>query len=76
VSTTGQNRRERRLTLTAEGRKRLAAAHPKWQQAQRRMRSAMSGAEWNAMFRAFRTTVDAADRAKRSYLAKVRTVER
>ena len=60
----GKNRRERELTLTAEGRKRLAAAHPKWRKAQALLRSEMSGADWNAMFRAFRKITEAAHRAK------------
>jgi DNA-binding MarR family transcriptional regulator len=60
----GRNRRERELTLTAEGRKRLAAAHPKWRKAQALLRSEMSDADWNAMFRAFGKITDAAHRAK------------
>jgi DNA-binding MarR family transcriptional regulator len=60
----GKNRRERELTLTAEGRKRLAAAHPKWRGAQALLRSEMSGADWNAMFRAFEKITEAAQRAK------------
>ena len=64
-SSIGKNRRERELTLTAEGRKRLAAAQPKWRKAQELLRSEMSDAEWNAMFRAFRATTEAARRVKR-----------
>jgi len=60
----GKNRRERELTLTAEGRKRLAAAHPKWRKAQALLRSEMSDTEWNAMFRAFEKITEAAHRAK------------
>jgi len=60
----GKNRRERELTLTAEGRKRLAAARPKWRKAQALLRSEMSDAEWNAMFRAFGKITEAAHRAK------------
>ena len=60
----GKNRRERELTLTAEGRKRLAAAHPKWRKAQALLRSEMSDTEWNAMFRAFEKITEAAHRAR------------
>jgi DNA-binding MarR family transcriptional regulator len=60
----GRNRRERKLTLTAEGRTRLAAAHPKWRKAQALLRSEMSDADWNAMFRAFGKITEAAHRAK------------
>jgi DNA-binding MarR family transcriptional regulator len=60
------DRRERRFALTADGRRRLAAAQPKWRRAQERLRGEMSDAEWQAMFRVFRTVVGAADRAKRA----------
>ena len=60
----GKNRRERELTLTREGRKRLAAAHPKWRRAQALLRSEMSEADWKAMFRAFGKITQAARRAK------------
>src|SRR4029079_18259528 len=49
----GRNRRERELTVTREGAKRLAAARPKWRKAQELLRSEMSAEDWNAMFRAF-----------------------
>ena len=60
----GENRRERELILTAEGRKRLTAARPKWRTAQALLRSEMSDADWNAMFRAFGKITEAARRAK------------
>ena len=60
----GKNRRERELTLTAEGRKRLTAAQPKWRKAQALLRVEMSDAEWNAMFRAFENITEAAQRVK------------
>jgi len=63
-SSVGTNRRERELALTAKGRKRLAAARPKWRKVQESLQSEMSEAEWNAMFRAFRSVTTAADRAK------------
>ena len=61
----GKNRRERELTLTAAGRKRLTAARPRWRKAQALLRSEMSDADWNAMFRAFGKITEAAHRAKR-----------
>lgn len=61
---TGKNRRERELTLTAEGRKRLTAARPKWRKAQALLRSEMSDADWNGMLRAFGKIIDATHRAK------------
>lgn len=60
----GKSRRERELALTAEGRKRLIAARPKWRKAQAILRAEMSGADWNAMLRAFGKIIDAAHRAK------------
>jgi DNA-binding MarR family transcriptional regulator len=66
-SAIGRNRRERELTLTREGRERLAAAQPKWRKAQELLRSQMSDAEWNAMFRAFQKVTAAAQRARRSH---------
>jgi DNA-binding MarR family transcriptional regulator len=52
--------------LTAEGRKRLAAAKPVWKKAQAQLRSGMTAAQWDAMFRAFRAvtgTVQSIQRA-------------
>ena len=63
-ASTGKNRRERELTLTVEGRKRLAAAQPKWRKAQALLRSEMSDADWHAMLRAFGKIIEAAHRAK------------
>ena len=63
--TSGRDRRERRLTLTAEGRARLQAARPAWRLAQQALRATMSGPEWNAMLRAFRTVGAAAAAAAR-----------
>ena len=63
-SAIGKSRRDRELTLTAAGKKRLAVARPQWRKAQDHLRSEMSEAEWNAMFRAFRKVVTAAARAK------------
>ena len=60
----GQSRRDRELTLTPEGRKRLIAARPKWRKAQELLRSEMSDDDWNAMFRAFGKITEATHRAK------------
>ena len=65
ASSAGEDRRERRFTLTAGGRTRLDAARPRWRRAQERLRAEMSKAEWTTMFQTFRVVADAADRAKR-----------
>jgi DNA-binding MarR family transcriptional regulator len=65
-SSVASDRRERQLVLTAEGRKRLAAAKPVWKKAQEQLRSGMTKAQWDAMFRAFRAvtgTVQSIQRA-------------
>jgi len=58
--------RERRFVLTAEGRKRLAAAKPKWKKAQDHLRSGMTSEQWDTMFDAFRAVARAARTAHRS----------
>jgi DNA-binding MarR family transcriptional regulator len=40
-----EDRRERRWTLTARGKAKLASAHPYWQTAQKRVSEALGGAE-------------------------------
>jgi DNA-binding MarR family transcriptional regulator len=65
ATSVGADRRSRQLTLTTAGRRRLAAAKPKWRAAQDRLRAQMSGSEWSAMFAAFRSVEAAAGRAKR-----------
>ena len=64
-ATIGADRRSRQIQLTADGRRRLAAAKPKWREAQASLRAEMTAREWTAMFAAFRTTGEAAGRAKR-----------
>ena len=54
------DRRERLVTLTAAGRRRLAAAKPEWKTAQAVLRAGMTPGEWNAMFDAFATVTKAA----------------
>jgi DNA-binding MarR family transcriptional regulator len=63
-SSTTNDKRERRFTLTDTGRKRLAAARPEWKKAQDELRSAMTARQWNAMFDAFRAVAHAAHTAK------------
>ena len=58
--------RERRFVLTADGRKRLAAAKPKWKKAQDHLRSGMTSEQWDTMFDAFRAVARAARTAHRS----------
>jgi DNA-binding MarR family transcriptional regulator len=63
---TGRDARERCVTLTAAGRRRLAAARPAWRQAQNALRSAMQGADWNTAMTALNAMTRAARRARRS----------
>lgn len=61
-SASSDDRRERRFTLTAAGRRQLAAAVPSWKGAQTALRSKMTDKEWNAMFQVFTTVTRAAQR--------------
>jgi DNA-binding MarR family transcriptional regulator len=61
----GEDRRSRLVTLTAAGRRTLAAATPKWRRAQEDLRAEMTGTEWGAMFAAMRGAAEAAARVKR-----------
>ena len=54
ASSAAADRRERLYALTPDGRRRLAAALPKWKQAQAQLRAGMTGSQWAAMFQAFR----------------------
>lgn len=63
-SAPGTDRRARELQLTAEGRRRLAAARPSWRRAQEQLRSEMTPGEWTAMFSAFTSVSAAAGRVK------------
>jgi DNA-binding MarR family transcriptional regulator len=56
------DRRQRQVTLSPEGRKRLAAARPEWKKAQDELRSAMTAGQWDAMFHTFTTVTNAAQR--------------
>jgi DNA-binding MarR family transcriptional regulator len=54
------DRRERRIALTPEGRRRLALARPEWKKAQADLREKMTGPQWDRMFVAFRAIARAA----------------
>jgi DNA-binding MarR family transcriptional regulator len=60
VVTSADDGRERRFVLTAEGRKRLAGARPRWKKAQDHLRSGMTNQQWDTMFDAFRAVSRAA----------------
>jgi DNA-binding MarR family transcriptional regulator len=64
ATTPGRTRRERQLTLTTEGRRRLSVAKPRWKQAQECLRAEMTEKEWAAMFRVFQTVTEAAHHAR------------
>ena len=66
VASGAEDARERRFTLTAEGRKRLATARPRWKKAQDHLRSGMTNQQWDTMFDAFRAVARAARTAHRS----------
>jgi DNA-binding MarR family transcriptional regulator len=51
---TGRDARERRVRLTSEGRKRLAAAVPAWRAAQEQLRASMSPREWQRVLESLR----------------------
>jgi DNA-binding MarR family transcriptional regulator len=57
--------RERRFTLTAAGRRRLAAARPEWRKAQQQLRAGMTAEQWDAMWRVFGAVTGAAQMAQR-----------
>jgi DNA-binding MarR family transcriptional regulator len=60
---TGDGRGER-PRLTKDGTKVLAVAGPGWRRAQNRLRSTMSAAQWNAMWRVMRDVTSCAYRAR------------
>jgi DNA-binding MarR family transcriptional regulator len=60
----GEDRRERRVRLTAVGRRRLAAAKPAWRAAQGRLRGSMSQRNWDAMLAMFGRLTNAARSAR------------
>jgi DNA-binding MarR family transcriptional regulator len=70
TSTRGRDRRERHVTLTREGRKRLAAGWPEWRKAQNYLRGVMTGEEWTGMFHALQIATHAAQAAHRKLAAR------
>jgi DNA-binding MarR family transcriptional regulator len=63
--TAGADARERRVVLTAEGRRRLAAAKPAWRRAQSHLRSALDQHDWDTMLRVLDGVTSAARVARR-----------
>ena len=61
----GADARERRVALTPEGRRRLAAARPAWRKAQSQLRSALRGHDWDTMLRVLDSVTHAARQARR-----------
>jgi DNA-binding MarR family transcriptional regulator len=59
------DRREHQVTLTPAGRRLVGSAKPEWKKAQEALRSAMTGAQWVAMFQAFNTVIRAAQDSQR-----------
>jgi DNA-binding MarR family transcriptional regulator len=59
------DQRERGLRLTAAGADLLAAARPGWRRAQKRLQSAMTAAQWNAMWRVLRDVTNSAYQARK-----------
>ena len=57
---TATDQRERGFRLTPAGRGLLKAARPAWRRAQARLRSAMTGEQWDQMRKAFRNLTNAA----------------
>jgi len=58
------DQRERGFRLTGAGRKLLLAARPGWRRAQDRLRSTMTGTQWDAMWHVFRNITNAAHNAR------------
>lgn len=65
VHVVANDQRERGFHLTAAGRKLLAGARPNWKRAQRQLRSAMTGEQWEAMWQALRNVANAAYQARK-----------
>ncbi len=56
----GEDRRERHVAITAEGRKLLARAVPLWQRVQKELLERLGETAWNALFRALPKAAHAA----------------
>jgi DNA-binding MarR family transcriptional regulator len=59
----GTDQRERGFRLTPAGSGVLKAARPAWKRAQARLRSAMTGEQWNQMWQVFRVFTNASNHA-------------
>jgi DNA-binding MarR family transcriptional regulator len=73
--TPGADARERRVALTADGRRRLAAAKPAWRKAQSQLRSGLNEHHWNTMLRVLDGVTYAARRARRPRAIATRPAE-
>lgn len=62
----GDDRREKRLDLTPEGRRQYDEILPKWERAQERLRQALTDAGWDRMQRTLADVSTAAARAQES----------
>jgi len=56
--------RERRFVLTHAGRQKLESAQPAWRDAQEHLRSELSAADWETMWKIFRVVTEAAHRVQ------------
>jgi DNA-binding MarR family transcriptional regulator len=56
----GDDRRERHLSLTSEGRQKLQCARPDWERAQRRLKRALGDAKWRQLGRILAEVTQAA----------------
>lgn len=58
----GKDRREKHLSLTAAGRRKLEQARPHWERAQKRLQEALGDKDWNAMGKLLANVAGAAGR--------------
>ena len=56
----GSDRREKLVAITAAGKAKLQQGRPAWSKAQERMRRALSGETWEALFSALPEVTQAA----------------
>jgi DNA-binding MarR family transcriptional regulator len=61
----GPDTRERHISLTATGRRRLSAARPAWLKAQAALRATLKPEQWRAMLTVLNAVTTAAQRARR-----------
>ncbi|MHB8543592.1 MAG: MarR family winged helix-turn-helix transcriptional regulator [Leptospirales bacterium] len=62
----GDDRREKLLDLTTEGGRRFKSLLPKWEQAQKRLRKALTDEGWDQMQRLLADVANAADKAHKT----------